>query len=115
MPTERVDDVGRLLEHIDQLVGWLPKRDRRVPAVIRGAQLIMRGLLVEGTISHADIVSLYASASLLDGGPLRTLLLRRITELERIGPLSRNASEPSNHFKVARPCTTPTEKGLARE
>jgi hypothetical protein len=73
-------DASTLLEHIDQVIGWLPKREAPRQDLLRAVAQIGQRLASE-TLSRGEILNLQVHVLRLQGSPLRTLLNRRVAEL----------------------------------
>jgi hypothetical protein len=69
-----------LLEQIDQVIGWLPKREPPRQDLLR-AVAQMEQHLTSQTLSRGEILNLRVHVLRLQGSPLRTLLNRRVAEL----------------------------------
>ena len=85
-------DTATLLEHIEQVVGWLPKREPPRDDLLRGVADLERHL-ASGSLSRGEILSVQVHVLRLRGGPLRTILNRRVAELgERYGLITTRIS-----------------------
>jgi hypothetical protein len=69
-----------LLDQIDQVIGWLPKREAPRQDLLRAVAQMGQHLASE-TLSRGEILDLQVHVLRLHGSPLRTLLNRRVTEL----------------------------------
>jgi hypothetical protein len=69
-----------LLERIDQVIGWLPKREPPRQDLLQAVTQMGQHLASE-TLSRGEILNLQVHVLRLEGSPLRTLLNRRVTEL----------------------------------
>jgi hypothetical protein len=69
-----------LLDRIDQVIGWLPKREAPRQDLLRAVEQMGQHLASE-TLSRSAILNLQVHVRRLHGSPLRTLLNRRVTEL----------------------------------
>jgi hypothetical protein len=73
-------DATTLLERIDQVIGWLPKREPPRRDLLQAVAQMEQHLASE-TLSRGEILNLHVHVLRLEGSPLRTLLNRRVTEL----------------------------------
>lgn len=73
-------DARNLLERIDQVIGWLPKREPPRQDLLQAVTEMGQHLASE-TLSRGEILNLQVHVLRLEGSPLRTLLNRRVTEL----------------------------------
>ena len=69
-----------LLERIDQVIGWLPKREPPRRDLLQVVTQMGQHLASE-TLSRGEILNLQVHVLRLEGSPLRTLLNRRVAEL----------------------------------
>ena|ERR1700686_1724984 len=72
-----------LLERIDQVIGWLPKREPPRQDLLRAVSQMGQHLASE-TLSRGEILNLQVHVLRLEGSPLRTLLNRRVAELAEL-------------------------------
>lgn len=72
-----------LLECIDQVIGWLPKREPPRRDLLRVVSQMGQHLANE-TLSRGEILNLQVHVLRLEGSPLRTLLNRRVAELAEL-------------------------------
>jgi hypothetical protein len=72
-----------LLERIDQVIGWLPKREPPRQDLLRAVSQMGQHLATE-TLSRGEILNLQVHVLRLEGSPLRTLLNRRVAELAEL-------------------------------
>jgi hypothetical protein len=77
-----------LLEHIDQVVRWLPKREAPRQDLLREVARMEKRLASE-TLSRGEILNLQVHVLRLHGSPLRTLLNRRVAQLGELYGLRR--------------------------
>lgn len=78
-----------LLTHIDHLVRWLPTREPQRQDLLGGVAQMERHLACE-TLSRGKILNLQVNVWRLQGGPLRSLLNRRVAELAQLYGLDRH-------------------------
>src|ERR1700682_3664342 len=69
-----------LLERIDQVIGWLPKRQPPRQDLLQAVTQMGQHLASE-TLSRGEILNLQVHVLRLEGSPLRTLLNRRVAEV----------------------------------
>ena len=72
-----------LLEHIGQVVHWLPKREAPRTDLLREVVRMEQHLATE-TLSRGEILNLQVHVWRLQGSPLRSLLNRRVAELSEL-------------------------------
>jgi len=72
-----------LLESIDQVATWLPLREPLRKGLLAGVKEIQRQT-EERTLSHGFFLSFQVDVLRLQKGPLRSILVRRVEELDRL-------------------------------
>jgi hypothetical protein len=100
---EMSSTTSTVLSQIAQVVGWLPARDLARADVLSGFALIERHVDAD-CLSRVDLWNLQADIRRLTASPLRSLLNRRVAQLEeqydREHPLastSTTESAPGRH------------------